>query len=72
MSEPKVDLHETPGWKRMVARVDAEVEAEGGGTGSNMAEPPWIPPETRERWAKMSEEERQKRTEEILGSIEKL
>ena len=58
MSEPKVDLHETPGWKRMVARVDAEVEAEGGGTGSNMAEPPYTPPEAKEIWEQASEEEK--------------
>jgi len=72
MSEPTIDLHETPGWKRMVARVDAEVEAEGGGTGSNMAEPPWIPPEEEEYWASLSEEEQEKETAAILDSIEKL
>ena len=65
-------LYETPEWNEMMAKLDAEAEAAGGSTGSNMAEPPWIPPETRERWAKMSEEERQKKTEEILGSIENL
>ena len=58
MSEPTIDLHETPGWKRMVARVDAEVEAEGGSTGSNMAEPTYIPPEAKEIWEQASEEEK--------------
>ncbi len=38
------DIHETDAWKKMVAEVDRQVAAEGGSTGSNMAEPPWIPP----------------------------
>ena len=39
-----IDIHETKEWKEMVARVDRRVAAEGGSTGSNMAEPPWMPP----------------------------
>lgn len=30
--------------EEMIARVDAEVEREGGSTGSNLREPPYIPP----------------------------
>ncbi|MBO4304681.1 MAG: hypothetical protein J6A21_08870, partial [Lentisphaeria bacterium] len=39
-----IDIHETKEWKEMVARVDRRVAAEGGSTGSNMAEPPYVPP----------------------------
>lgn len=39
-----IDIHETKAWKEMVARVDRRVAAEGGSTGSNMAEPPYVPP----------------------------
>ena len=39
-----IDIHETKEWKAMVARVDRLVAEEGGSTGSNMAEPPYIPP----------------------------
>ena len=38
------DIHETKEWKEMVARVDRRIAAEGGSTGSNMAEPPYVPP----------------------------
>ena len=54
------DMHETESWKKMVAEVEAEVAAEGGGTGSNMAEKPYIPPEARERWKNLPQEEKNK------------
>ena len=38
------DLHETKEWKDMIADVDRQIAEEGGSTGSNMAEPPWVPP----------------------------
>ena len=41
------DMHETESWKKMVAEVEAEVAAEGGSTGSNMAET-YIPPNVKE------------------------
>ena len=53
-------LYETEEWKKMEARVDAEVAAEGGSTGSNMAEKPYIPPEARERWKNLPQEEKDK------------
>ena len=37
-------LYETKEWEEMVKRVDRQVAEEGGSTGSNMAEPPWVPP----------------------------
>ena len=54
------DMHETESWKKMVAEVEAEVAAEGGSTGSNMAEKPYIPPEARERWKNLPQEEKDK------------
>ena len=39
-----IDIHETKEWKEMVARVDRRVAAEGGSTGSNMAEPLYFAP----------------------------
>ena len=38
------DIHETKEWKEMVARVERRVAAEGGSTGSNMAEPLYFEP----------------------------
>ena len=43
-------LYETKEWDDLVAEVDAEVAAEGGDTGSNMAEKPYIPPEAHKLW----------------------
>ena len=43
----------------MVAQTVAKAAAEGGG-GSNMAEMPYIPPETRERWKHFPQEEKDK------------
>ena len=40
-------LYETKEWDDLVAEVDAEVAAEGGDTGSNMAET-YIPPNVKE------------------------
>ncbi len=54
------NMHKTESWKRMVARVEARVAAEGGSTGSNMAEKPYIPPEARERWKNLPQEEKDK------------
>ena len=51
-------LYETPEWKEMMAKLDAEAKAAGGGTGSNMAEPPYTPPEAKEIWEQASEEEK--------------
>ena len=36
-------LYETKEWKDMIAEVGKHA-AETGGGGSNMAEPPWVPP----------------------------
>ena len=52
------DMHETESWKKMVAEVEAEVAAEGGSTGSNMAEKPYIPPEAHELWEKLPQEKK--------------
>ncbi len=41
------DMHETEEWEDLIAEVDAEVAAEGGSTGSNMAET-YIPPNVKE------------------------
>ena len=38
------ELYETKAWKEAMARVDQRIAAAGGPGGSNMAEPPWVPP----------------------------
>ena len=52
------DLHETEAWKKMEARVDAEIAAEGGSTGSNMADASYLPPEAHELWKNTPPEEK--------------
>ena len=52
------DLHETEAWKKMRAEVDAEVAAEGGSTGSNMADASYLPPGALERWRNAPPEKR--------------
>ena len=59
------DLHETEAWKKMRAEVDAEIAAEGGSTGSNMADTSWLPPDAHERWLKLPPEKKK----EILDFI---
>ena len=54
------DMHETESWKKMVARVEARVAAEGGSTGSNMAERPYLPPECREYFKNLPPEKKKK------------
>ena len=51
------DMHATESWKRMVAKVEAEVAAEGGSTGSNMAET-YIPPEAQKLWESLPQEKK--------------
>ena len=51
------NMHETESWKRMVAEVEAEVAAEGGSTGSNMAET-YIPPEAHKLWERLPQEKK--------------
>lgn len=55
------DMHETESWKKMVARVEARVAAEGG-SGSNMAEEPYVPPECREYFNNLPPEKKKKTT----------
>ena len=52
--------YETEEWERLEAEVDAEVAAEGGSTGSNMAERPYLPPECREYFKNLPPEEKKK------------
>ena len=54
------DMHKTESWKRMVNRVMERVNAEGGSTGSNMAERPYLPQKCRERFKNLPPEEKKK------------
>ena len=38
-----MEFYETPKWKKMIAEAQEHAIRTGGG-GSNMAEPPWVPP----------------------------
>ena len=38
-----MELYETEKWKKMIAEIHAQAVESGGG-GSNMAEPPYVPP----------------------------
>lgn len=53
-------LYETKEWEDLIAEVDAEVAAEGGDTGSNMAEKPYLPPECREYFNNLPPEKKKK------------
>lgn len=57
--------------EEMIARVDAEIEREGGSTGSNMREPPYIPPGPVEipKNLPKAEYERRKRNHDELVKI---
>ena len=65
------DMHETESWKKMVAEVEAEVAAEGGSTGSNMAEKPYIPPNVKEILKGVPAEELAKTDAEIDALLAK-
>lgn len=68
-------LYETKEWEEMVKRVDRQVAEEGGSTGSNMAEPPWVPPGPIEIPADLPPEEiaqRKKLWEEIKETLDSM
>ena len=51
-------LYETEEWKNKVAEAVAKAAAEGGSTGSNMAEEPYVPPEAHELWKSLPQEKK--------------
>jgi len=67
------ELYETKEWKEAMARVDRRIAAAGGPGGSNMAEPPWVPPGEMESLDNLPPEEaarRRKFREETRAMIE--
>jgi hypothetical protein len=50
-------LYETEEWKEMLAEAESKAAAEGGSTGSNMAET-YIPPEAHKLWERLPQEKK--------------